>query len=195
MLVLADAPRGAGGAELERALIRRAARWAAEVGEAWIAVAPERAEDEVRPLVPATARLVAQRGAEHGERIAAAVDEVLEGGERPLLIAGTREPRLGRAHAEAALSDLAAGCDLVFGPALTGGFYLVGITRARPELFALPSDAWGTPRVMEGMLDAARAEALEVGLLRPERGLVTAADARAARLDPLTPPEIAALLG
>jgi hypothetical protein len=42
---------------------------------------------------------------------------------------------------------------------------------------------------------AAQEAGIEIGLLRVERGLVTAADARAALIDPLTPPEVVALLG
>ena len=47
---------------------------------------------------------------------------------------------------------------------------------------------------MESAFRLAGEAGLEVGLLRPERGLATPDDVRAARADPLFPPEIAALL-
>ena len=40
-------------------------------------------------------------------------------------------------HAAAALDDLAAGCDLVFGATLEGGWYLAALREPRPELLTV----------------------------------------------------------
>src|SRR5690349_10653985 len=81
VLVMARAPRpgeakarlepllGAEGCvRLQRALIARAGRWAASVGAPWIAYAPGDAVEEMRPLAPDGARLIAQDGENAGER-------------------------------------------------------------------------------------------------------------------------------
>jgi hypothetical protein len=98
------------------------------------------------------------------------------------------------AHAEGALDDLDSGCDLVLGPTVDGDLYLIGASRPLP----------GVLERFEGVLDdrdavglaaqtAMEAE-IEIGLLRAERPLRSDADVEAALVDPLTPPEVAALL-
>jgi uncharacterized protein len=195
-LVMARAPSagGFGGSELQAALVRRAVDWARAVGEAWLAYAPEGAEAELRALAGPGVELLAQSGGEEAARLAAATSAVLERRGGPLLVVGTEQPRLGPAHAAAALQDLATGADVVIGPALDGGWYLLGLARPLPDLFALDPDLWSSDDVMPLAISAAQGAGLEVGLLRPEQPLRTDAQARAARRDPLYPPEIAALL-
>jgi glycosyltransferase A (GT-A) superfamily protein (DUF2064 family) len=98
-------------------------------------------------------------------------------------------------HARAALDDLGAGCDVVLGPALDGGFYLIGINRPLPRLFALPEQTWRSPDVMVLTAAAVRAAGLELGILRAERALHRPADVRAALADPLLPEDVAQILG
>jgi glycosyltransferase A (GT-A) superfamily protein (DUF2064 family) len=97
-------------------------------------------------------------------------------------------------HARAALGDLEAGCDVVLGPAIDGGFYLIGLARPLPQLFALPEQAWRSPDAMTVGLAAARDSGLEIGLLRAERALHRPADVRAALADPLLAPELEPIL-
>jgi glycosyltransferase A (GT-A) superfamily protein (DUF2064 family) len=113
----------------------------------------------------------------------------------PLLIVWPDLPRLRMSHAVAALDDLATGCDVVLGPAIDGGLYLIGISRPMPKLFALPENAWRSPDVMTMGLAAARDAGLEIGLLRAERALHRPGDVRAALADPLLPPDVAQILG
>ena len=61
-------------------------------------------------------------------------------------------------------------------------------------MFALPSEAWGGPRVLQLSLQAAAEAGLSLGMLRGERDLDTPADARAALADPRFPDDIAAAL-
>ena len=209
VLVMARAPRPGqvktrlepllgpeGCARLQAGLVRRAAEWAHQVapGAAHVAGTPEDGLGELEALVPAGTALFGQVGADLGERLAAATAHVLSAHNGPVLVIGTDLPTLRPAHGAAALDDLAEGCDAVFGPAMDGGYYLVGIARPLPELFALPTEAWGGPDVLSLGLRAAQDLGLEVGLLRPERDLDTPADARAALLDPMLPPDIAELL-
>jgi glycosyltransferase A (GT-A) superfamily protein (DUF2064 family) len=103
-------------------------------------------------------------------------------------------PRLRSDHAVAALGDLEAGCDVVLGPAVDGGFYLIGVARPLPKLFSLPEQAWRSPDVMTIGLAAARDAGLELGILRAERALHRPPDVRVALADPLLPPELARIL-
>ena len=56
--------------------------------------------------------------------------------------------------------------DVVIGPAMDGGYYLIGIKQSRPELFA--GVDWGTESVCETTLSICEREGLSVALLKEE---------------------------
>lgn len=184
-------------AALQAALIVQTAAWAREVaaGNVHVAHDPPDAAPEIRQLTGTQATLFPQNGDGIAARLADAAARIFVRHEGPLLIVWPDLPRLREEHARAALDDLAAGCDLVLGPVIDGGFYLIGINRPMPKLFALPENAWRSPDVMTMGLAAAREAGLEVGLLRTERALHRPGDIRAALADPLLPADVAQVLG
>ncbi|MEJ2322552.1 MAG: TIGR04282 family arsenosugar biosynthesis glycosyltransferase [Gammaproteobacteria bacterium] len=91
-----------------------------------------------------------QRGCDLGERMHHALSEALLSHERAILI-GTDCPELQPRHLREAVSALGAGYDAVLGPALDGGYYLVGLNRELPALFHAID--WGSPRVMQQTRD------------------------------------------
>ena len=129
--------------------------------------------------------------ADGGSSLADAVARGFIAGSGPLVVVWPSLPRLRHEHADAALDDLAAGCDVAFGPLMGGGFYLLGLSRPLPDVVAALD---GTGDTTPAGLAAAGEGGLEIGYLQPERGLRTEADVAAALADPLTPPEIRALL-
>jgi rSAM/selenodomain-associated transferase 1 len=179
-----------GCARLQRALIRRAAAWAAAVGTPYVTFTPGDARAELEALVPPGTTLIEQEEGDLGDRLAAAIGQVLAEHGGPVVLVGVDTPLLDPHVGREALEDLADGCDVSFGPAHDGGFYLVALRRPHPELFALPTEAWGGPDVLRLSLQAAHAAGLSVGLLRGERDLDEPADAYALLADPLTPPDV-----
>ena len=104
-------------------------------------------------------------------------------------------PGLDEALAEAIVGDLADGCTAIVGRRARQP----PVPRARSH--ADPGRPELAARAVEGgAIAAARARRRGpagrqlLGLLRSERRLASAADARALALDPLVPPELAALL-
>jgi Uncharacterized protein conserved in bacteria (DUF2064) len=93
------------------------------------------------------------------------------------------QPR--REHVVGALDDLRAGSDVVLGPVIDGGLYLLGLARPLPAVLALPAERWQDPDVITIALGAVADAGLEVGMLRAERALRRPADVRAALADPL----------
>jgi glycosyltransferase A (GT-A) superfamily protein (DUF2064 family) len=184
-------------AALQAALIVQTVAWARAVapGGGHVAHEPPDAAAELRRLIGARTPLFPQNGDGIAGRLADAAARVFVHHDGPLLIVWPDLPRLREHHAQAALGDLAAGCDVVLGPGIDGGFYLIGLARPLPQLFALPEQAWRSPDAMTIGLAAARDAGLEIGLLRAERALHRPADVRAALADPLLPPEIAQILG
>jgi glycosyltransferase A (GT-A) superfamily protein (DUF2064 family) len=208
VLIMARAPRAGevrralepllgreGCLELQSALIAHAAVWGHMVSRGPIHVAhdPPDASAELRRLVGPDALMFPQNGEGIAGRLADASARVLARAGGPLLIVWPDLPRFRTAHAQGALDDLNAGCDVVLGPAIDGGLYLVGIARPLPELFALPEQTWRHD-VMGVALTAIREVGFEVGILRAERALHRPADLRAALADPLLPGDIGSIL-
>jgi hypothetical protein len=119
---------------------------------------------------------------------AAAAVDALDGHAGPVLLVAPDVPGLDDRLARAALADLAHGAGLAMAPATDGRPFLVALASPSPELVGAAA---------AGLPDRQAAAELiggEFGLLRSERRLVSAGDARAFAADPLTPPELAALL-
>jgi len=201
-VVLAKAPRpglcktrlepllGADGcARLQTTLVRRAAAWATAVGDPHVAFTPADAGADMAALAPG-ATLFAQAGGDLGDRLAHATGHVLAAHGGPVVLIGVDTPLLAPEVGVQAVEDLADGCDATFGPAADGGYYLVGLNAPQPDLFALPTEAWGGPDVLRLSLERAHAAGLALGMLRGERDLDDADDAAALLADPLTPPDV-----
>lgn len=182
-------------AALQATLIRSTVAWGREVAPEAIHIAhdPPDCAAEMRVLAPGTI-LFPQNGDGIAGRLADAAARVFARHAGPLLIVWPDLCRLRLEHARAALDDLHSGCDVVLGPALEGGFYLIGVNRPLPKLFALPEQDWRSPDAMALAVSAVRAADLELGILRAERPLHRPADVRAALADPLLPGEVAEIL-
>jgi uncharacterized protein len=135
----------AGAAALYRRLARTCLMHAihAAPGEVELWCAP----DVRHPFFDACRRELAltlhrQRGEDLGERMAAALRRGL-----PALLMGSDCPDLLPSDLQEAAAALAQGCDAVLGPALDGGYVLVGLSRYDALLFRdIP---WGTDQVLE----------------------------------------------
>ncbi len=103
-----------------------------------------------------------QQGRDLGERMAQAIESGLDAGNSVVLI-GADCPVLETGDISAAFDALKA-TDAVFGPAEDGGYVLVGLSRALPELFeAMP---WGSDQVMSRSLERLESSGASVALLR-----------------------------
>jgi glycosyltransferase A (GT-A) superfamily protein (DUF2064 family) len=181
---------------LQSTLIAQAIRWAGNVAPGAVHVAhdPPDAGRELRLLAGDEASLFPQNGDGIAGRLADAAARVFSRSSRPLVIVWPALPQLRPEHARGAMSDLEAGCDLVLGPAIDGGLYLIALRRPLPKLFGLPEQVWRSPDIMAIGTAAVRDAGLEIGILRAERTLHRPADARAALADPTLPDAVARVL-
>ena len=127
-----------------------------------------------------------------GDRMSRCFDEAFSRGARRVVVIGSDLPTLSRERIEEALAAL-DGHDLVLGPALDGGYYLIGLRRPAPELF---SDVdWSTERVLRQTVEHARRCGLTLKQLAGEcdvddesslRALVRELDGASERIAPHT---------
>ena len=89
-------------------------------------------------------------------------------GHRMVILIGTDLPNLTRRHLSEAMNDLGSH-DLVLGPTLDGGYYLIALSRPVPELFF--GLAWSTTTVLEETKKKAAGLELSVTLLPSLRDL------------------------
>lgn len=101
--------------------------------------------------------LQVQHGNDLGERMHHAINKVLETSSKVLLI-GCDCPSLTREDIEFAINGLQKNDDVIFAPAEDGGYVMVGLKKAHPELFL--KMAWG----YDGVLDVSRQCAIQASL-------------------------------
>jgi uncharacterized protein len=125
---------------------------------------PQDDEAEIRALTPFPATFLPQRGMTIGDRMPNGVGDLLTTGFDAVVLIGSDLPTLPAAHVASALDWLTRHpAAVVLGPAEDGGYYLIGVTRQRAELFEdIP---WGTPGVLERTREIAAALGVAVTLV------------------------------
>jgi rSAM/selenodomain-associated transferase 1 len=150
-----------GAAELQGDMTDHALAWARELAVGASVSVQVRFEggDEARmrerfgdsfPYLP-------QGSGDLGDRMVRAIAEVFAAGAARVIVVGTDCPDITSDLAEEAFERLATA-DVVLGPATDGGYYLIGLRRPIPALFA--GIAWG----QETVLRETRKRADELGL-------------------------------
>lgn len=206
MLVMAKTPRPGsvktrlgpllgpeGCARLAAALLRHTLALAREVaaGRTYLAFDPPGSDPELDGLVCADVEIFAQEGTDLGRRLEVATTRVLGAHHGPVIALGTDAPTLTAEILQEGADSLRSGADVVFGPALDGGYYAVGLARPLPPVFDLDRSLWGGPDVLAASLAGARSAGARVGMLPSLRDLDTPLDALALLEDPRLPAEIA----
>jgi glycosyltransferase A (GT-A) superfamily protein (DUF2064 family) len=167
---------------------------AASVAPTFVAVDPPEAAAEVGPLLPAGVPVFGQVGPDLGARMAAAVAHVAARTGGPVLVLGTDVPTLTAGALRRAAGLLTDGADAVVGPALDGGYYLIGLPDPDPAAFAIDPALWGGDQVLAATLSALDGAGRAPVLLDPLPDLDTPADARALLAAAGLPEQIARLL-
>jgi len=166
----------AGAADLYRGLVRRtldtARRAAPAAIELWCT--PDPGDEFLRDFaVSHGVTLHSQQGGDLGERMERALAEALQRHPCAVLV-GCDCPELEPADLRRAVSALAAGAQVVLGPAKDGGYYLVGMGGGVADIFR--DIDWGTARVMAQTRERLRQRSIAHVELASRRDLDDAAD-------------------
>ena len=144
--------------------------------EPWLCFAPVEAKERLRRLAPGFG-LLAQASGDLGDRLAACLADLLGAGADRVAIVGADTPHIPATSYRRAFA-LLDEADIVLGPALDGGYYLVAAKASRPELFV--GVPMGTEVVLTETLTRATRGGLLVALLSPLRDLDRVEDLAAA---------------
>jgi rSAM/selenodomain-associated transferase 1 len=126
----------------------------------FVAYDPPASRTAFAALAPA-AVLVEQPDGDLGHRLRAAIDAAFERGFARVVVVGSDTPHLADADVALAFDELDRH-DVVVGPALDGGYYLLGLARAAPRL--VEDIAWSTSTVLAATLERARSLGLSCAL-------------------------------
>ena len=125
--------------------------------------------------------------------LAEEVARLADGADRPVAVVWPALARFRPDLSRAIVDDLAAGCDVVFGPLVDQGLYLLAFQQPLPLVAELLGGGVA-PDGFAAALSAAAELELEIGYLRPERSLASPDGVALALADPLTPENIKKLL-
>lgn len=131
-------------------------------------------EDALAPLGDQRVNLFCQEGEGLGARLSHAVEFALEQGFQKCLVLGSDVPEITTELISLAFDQL-DDHDVVLGPAMDGGFYLIGMGKLFPEAFSL--SRYGRSGVFEETLSALEAHCRTVCTLPLLHDLDTYGDA------------------
>ena len=134
---------------------------------------PPEAEKELQDWLGNHFDYVPQQGADMGERMYFSFEHVFAKQYKRAVLVGSDIPTMDVTTIESAFSKLKR-YDVVLGPSVDGGYYLIGLNSPHPELFR--NVGWGTNMVREQTLRAAKKCSLTVDELKPETDIDTFSD-------------------
>jgi rSAM/selenodomain-associated transferase 1 len=136
-----------GAAELYRCFLLDVLDLAAGIAgvDAVVAYAPPDAEERFAELTGGRFALIPQKGEDLGARLENAFGALFSRGYERIAAMSTDSPDLPPEHLADAFARLERD-PVVLGPCPDGGYYLIGLTRAVPELFR--NMPWSTPEVL-----------------------------------------------
>jgi len=121
-------------------------------------------------------KLIDQEGEDLGARMSRAFEAMFARGYRRVILVGTDVPSLPLDRYQRA-ATLLEQHDIVLGPAMDGGYYLIGLTKPAPALFhEVP---WSTDQVLALTKEKADTSGLSTALLPEWRDVDTIDDLRA----------------
>ncbi len=165
--------------ELYREFVRIMLRTCRSTGfDVVISCHPDHPISDFRKWLGTGFQYIVQRGPDLGYKMRDAFEQGFASGFDRLILTGSDLPHLPSAVIEEAAQKTGV-CDVVIGPALDGGYYLVAMKKDRfcPRMF--DDIPWSTAEVLDTTLEKLAADQRRSCLLRPLRDIDTLADLHA----------------
>lgn len=165
---------GAGKAcEIHRELVRTVLAQLATLREVQLRFAPDDAAAEIAAWLQAGWTSAPQGEGDLGARLERAFAEAFASGAERVVIVGSDCPELKSGDVRTAWKELKSH-DVVVGPAIDGGYWLIGLRAPHAELFR--DIAWSSDQVLGQTLGRAKGKGLKIQLLRILSDVDTEAD-------------------
>jgi uncharacterized protein len=127
---------------------------------------PEGSETELRRFLPENFELICRRDATLGVVLLGATQALLDLGNDCAVLVNADSPTLPRALLEQTIEKLRAPGDrMILGPAIDGGYYLIGLKQAHARVYQ--DIAWSTSAVLQTTIVRAGEIGLPVEVLSP----------------------------
>lgn len=169
-------------ANLYEALLRDTINTMAQLDDVDLAIAitPPESRSYFEGISPPGTLLLPVTCSDIGDCLNQVINQLLEFGYQKVVALNADGPTLPISFIESGF-ELLDDNDLVFGPSEDGGYYMVGITQPRPQIFE--GVAWSTPEVLSQSLEIAERLGLKVALTPAWYDVDTAADIERLRAD------------
>ncbi len=151
--------------------------WSSQVRdrEIWISYYPEDKKEMVADWLGRDYLFLAQSGRNLGQRMAGAMAKAFDRGVGKAVILGTDIPKVRPDHIEQAFVSLDLK-DLVLGPSLDGGYWLIGACHDRFTPGVFKGINWGSSSVFADTIERCREYDLTWAELEPLQDVDTLAD-------------------
>lgn len=146
--------------------------------DVFAAYTPERSRQKAASFVPPGVECFPQRGSDLGMRMNNAFAGLLGRGYQRVVMIGSDSPDMPLSRINDGFAALDGKCDAVFGPALDGGYYLIGLKR--PTLLPFEGVPWSTATVLADTLRRIKGS-LSYKLIKPWHDIDTFDDIRLLR--------------
>jgi len=117
-----------------------------------------------------------QEGKDLGERMKNAFKKGFEDGYERIVLIGSDLPDIHSKHIEKGLQALETN-EVVFGPALDGGYYLIGLSKSHPFIFE--KKPWSEPQLLAVSLEELQQKNISFSLLETLNDIDTFEDLKA----------------
>jgi rSAM/selenodomain-associated transferase 1 len=115
---------------------------------------PKGTEPALKQLLPQGFELLPQADGDFGARLDKGIQDLIASGHAGAILLNSDSPTLPRKILRAAVDAVRGEDKVVLGPAIDGGYTLIGLSRPHPHLFTrIP---WSTAAVLETTLERAR---------------------------------------
>lgn len=115
---------------------------------------PRGTEPALKRLLPPDFELIPQAEGDFGARLDQGIQDLIGLGHAGAILLNSDSPTLPRQILRAAVESVRGDDRVVLGPAIDGGYTLIGLSRPHPQLFTqIP---WSTPAVLQCTLERAR---------------------------------------
>lgn len=116
----------------------------------------------LKDMLPEWIRVFPQEGEDLGEKMENAIKKISDMGYEKVILMGSDVPQVKGEDIEEGFSLLDEN-DLILGPTLDGGYYMVGMKKLQELIFQKELN-WGKMTVLEGTLDICNKHSIKVGL-------------------------------